>query len=374
MYKRRIKETVEKALFKGKVIIIYGPRQAGKTTLVKSILEKSKHTSRYVNADERDVRIAMEDKTSTELKAFLGNDDIVVIDEAQRVRNIGLTLKLLIDTFPKMQIIVTGSSSFDLANQVNEPLTGRKEEFFLPPLSFGEFVDAVGTHDANRLLEHRMVYGMYPEIVLSSQTESEKLLRELTKSYVFKDILSFGHIRHPEVVEKLLTALALQTGSEVSYTELSRLIGISKETIERYIRILEQAFIIFTLAPWSRNVRTELRKLRKIYFWDTGLRNVLINNLNPLELRQDVGALWENFLIVERRKKNMQEGRYARAFFWRTHQQQEIDYLEDYNGRLDAFEFKWGNGTWNPPAVFTTAYPNAHTIIINRNNVQTFIV
>lgn len=374
MIKRKIEEKIKAALFKGRVIVIYGPRQAGKTTLVKDILRSLVgHTSRYVNCDEPDVRRALEYKTSTEMRSFLGDIEVVVLDEAQRISDIGLTLKLLVDTFPEVQIIATGSSSFELANKINEPLTGRKEEFFLPPLSFSEFANKVGDIDARRLLELRLVYGMYPKVVTSDREDAAKRLQELARSYVFKDILSFDHIKNPEVLEKLLTALALQVGNEVSYTELARLVGVSKHTVENYVRILEQAFIIFRVGPWSRNLRTELRKLKKIYFWDTGVRNALINNLNMFPLRQDVGAIWENFLVSERMKKYKQDGMYIRPHFWRTHQQQEIDYIEESDGVLRAFEFKWKDKTWKPPKSFVDAYPDAKIALITSENYQDFI-
>jgi len=374
MIKRKIEQKIKDSLFKGKLIVLYGPRQAGKTTLAKDILKDYGDESHYVNCDEPDVSRALQDKTSTELRAFLGNYKLVVIDEAQRVRDIGLTLKLLVDTYPEMQIIATGSSSFELANKINEPLTGRKYEFFLPPLSYGELAEAEGLQATRRLLEQRMIYGMYPAIATQHSKEAETRLRELTQSYVYKDVLALGEVRNPEVLEKLLVALALQVGNEVSYTELSRLVGVTKETVEKYIRILEQAFIIFRVGPWSRNIRTELRKLRKIYFWDVGLRNMLINNLNSLELRTDKGALWENFLIAERMKMHAGNGISTRPYFWRTHTQQEIDYLEEVGGVLHAFEIKHKTQKWKAPATFTAGYPDATLTLVTRDSYEEFIL
>ncbi|OGY82219.1 MAG: ATPase [Candidatus Kerfeldbacteria bacterium RIFCSPHIGHO2_12_FULL_48_17] len=370
---RDLQPIIEKHLFKKKVIIIYGARQVGKTTILKALEEKlASHTSRYLNCDEPDVRTALTDKTSTELKAYLGDANIIFLDEAQRVKNIGLTLKLLVDNFPEMQIIATGSSSFDLANQIVEPLTGRKYEFILYPFSLEELRQIQNIQEEKRTLEQRMIFGMYPEIVLKS-SEAEELLRNITRSYLYKDILAFQNIRNPEVLDKLLQALALQIGKEVSYRELSNLLNIDQKTVANYIGILEKAFIVFTLKPYSRNIRNELKKLRKIYFYDLGIRNALINNLNPLSLREDVGGLWENFLLVERMKKLENTENSVNRYFWRTHQKAEIDYLEEKNGKLRAFEFKWGKKSARAPKAFSDAYQDAKFQVISKDNYEIFI-
>ncbi len=369
---RTIQKSVESSLFKGKIVIIYGARQVGKTTLMKAILEKYPESSGYLNCDEPDIRNALTEKTSTELKAFLGNKKLVVFDEAQRVKNIGLTLKLLVDNFPQIQIIATGSSSFELSNKIAEPLTGRKYEYHLYPFSLQELKNIYSDLEIDRLLERMMVFGMYPGIV-RADADAERELKELAKSYLYKDALQYQNIRNPEVLEKLLQALALQIGNEVSYNELSNLIGIDKNTVGTYIRILEQAFIIFRLNPFSRNLRSELKKLRKIYFYDPGIRNVLINNLNPLNLRQDAGVLWENFMISERLKRNNNHGISARSYFWRTKQKQEIDYIEEVNEKLFAFEFKLKKDKIRPPKPFLEAYPESRIELINKETYRKFV-
>lgn len=371
--KRTIQKQVEKALFKGKIVVIYGARQVGKTTLVREILRKFPEKSEYFNCDEPDVRVAFTEKTSTEIKAFIGNKKIVVLDEAQRVKNIGLTLKLITDNFPEIQIIATGSSSFDLSNEIAEPLTGRKIEFHLYPFSMEELGQVFSQLELNRLLEQRMIFGMYPEITING-AEAGRNLKNLASSYVYKDILQYQGIKNPEILEKLLQALALQVGNEVSYNELAGLVGVNKNTVASYIRILESAFIIFRLGPWSRNLRSELKKLRKIYFFDNGIRNALINNLNPPDLRTDVGALWENFIISERIKRNNNHAADARSFFWRTKQKQEIDYLEEQNGKMAGFELKWNKDNLHIPKSFREAYPESEVSLVNRKNFWKFIV
>lgn len=370
--KRIIQDQIEKSLFKGKIVVIYGARQVGKTTLVREILRKFPQKSEYFNCDEPDIREAFSEKTSTEIKSFIGNKKIVVLDEAQRVKNIGLTLKLIADNFPEIQVIATGSSSFDLSNEIAEPLTGRKIEFQLYPFSLEELSQALSRLELNRLLERRMIFGMYPEIALGG-AESGRNLKNLASSYVYKDILQYQNIKNPEVLEKLLQALALQAGNEVSYNELATIVGINKNTVASYIRILESAFIIFRLGPWSRNLRSELKKLRKIYFFDNGIRNALINNLNPLDLRQDVGALWENFIISERIKYNTNHAIDARSYFWRTKQKQEIDYLEEKNGKISAVEIKWNKDSFHIPKSFRDGYPESAAELVNRKNFWKFL-
>lgn len=370
--KRTIQKEIEQLLFKKKIIVIYGARQVGKTVLVKEIQKKDSENSIYFNCDEPDIREALTEKTSTEIKAFLGNKKLVIIDEAQRIKNIGLTLKLLFDNFPDIQIIATGSSSFELSNKIAEPLTGRKFEFYLYPFSFEELSAIYSEIETGRLLERMMLFGMYPDIALSKD-DSEKKLKDLARSYSYKDILQYQNIRNPEILEKLLQALALQIGNEVSYGELANLLGIDKNTVSNYIQILEKAFIIFRLGPFSRNLRNELKKLRKIYFYDNGIRNALINNFNPVNLRQDIGALWENFAISERQKYLNNHGIDKQVYFWRTKQKQEIDYLEELGGKLSGFEFKWNKEKFRPPKVFLKAYPESEIELISRNNYRDFI-
>jgi len=369
---REIQKPIENSLFSGKIIVIYGARQVGKTTLVKEIQKKFLADSSYFNCDEPDVRSALSNKTSTELKSFFGNKRLVILDEAQRVANIGLTLKLVADTYPNLQIIATGSSSFDLSNKIEEPLTGRKFEFFLYPLSLEELARKYSPLEIQRLLPSCMVYGMYPEIALG-ENNAEKKLKEIAKSYVYKDILQFDALRNADAIDRLIKTLALQIGNEVSYNELSSLVGINKNTVQRYIRILEQAFVIFRLNPFSKNARKELKKMRKVYFFDTGIRNALINNLNPLDLRQDTGVLFENFMISERIKFLRNRGESQNSYFWRAHQGAEVDYVEETNGVIAGYKFKWSKKTFRPPASFTELYPKSSLSLINRHTFSTFV-
>ncbi|MFA6582205.1 MAG: ATP-binding protein [Paludibacter sp.] len=370
---RALEKVIITRLFKRKAIVIIGPRQVGKTTLLHLISEKTDKKLLFLNCDEPDIRKKLELPTSTQLKAIIGDAELIMIDEAQRVKDIGITLKLLIDNLPDKQVVVTGSSALELSNSINEPLTGRKFEYKMLPFSFAEMVNANGFLEESRLLEHRMIYGMYPDVV-NNQGDEREVLTNIVSSYLYKDIFDFQDIRKPEIIEKLLQALALQVGSEVSINELAQLIGIDNSTILRYTDLLEKSYIIFHLNSYSRNIRNELKKSRKIYFYDNGVRNALISNLNPLGLRTDVGALWENFLLSERIKRNNYEGNYANCYFWRTTQQQEIDFIEDKDGILNCYEFKW-NTTKKAKltSTFATNYPNHTFKLINQDNYIDFI-
>jgi predicted AAA+ superfamily ATPase len=370
-YLRAIQPGIEAALFKGKAVVIYGARQVGKTTLVRDILAKSPERARYLNSDEPDIRAALTDRTSTELRALIGSKTLVAIDEAQRVRNIGLTLKLLVDTFPDVQVIATGSSSFELSNTISEPLTGRKVEFYLFPLSVAELLSQETPLESGRLLEQRLRFGMYPGVLTVDDPVS--VIQEIAQSYLYRDVLEYQTVRNPDQLRRLLQALALQVGSEVSYNELAQLVGIDKVTVNRYVALLEQAYIIFHLPPFSRNLRKELAKLRKVYFYDLGIRNALINNFNPLEIRSDVGALWENFVISERIKFNRNRRRYVNPYFWRTYDGAEIDYLEEAEGKLVGFECKWAAAGWRAPAAFSATYPEGSTHLVNRRNYLDYL-
>ncbi|MCP4653050.1 MAG: ATP-binding protein [Candidatus Omnitrophica bacterium] len=369
MITRQIQENIEKHLFKGKAIILYGARQTGKTTLVSMIKEKHKN-SLYLNCDEIDIREKLTKKTSTELATLIGNKKLVVIDEAQRVVDIGLTIKILVDTMKDTQIIATGSSSFELSDKIKEPLTGRVYEFHLYPFSFNELNSLYQKHELERIVEQRMVYGMYPEVVLSQEKE---ILLQLADSYLYKDILAYQNIKSHDILIKLLQAISLQIGNEVSYNELSSTVGIDKKTVENYINILEKAFIVFRLNPFSRNLRNELKKLRKIYFYDLGIRNALINNFNPLGIRQDTGALFENFVIAERIKRNSNLRLRKNFYFWRTHQQKEIDYIEEEAGILKGYEIKFSKTKFKAPQEFLKAYKDSSVELVNKSNCLEFI-
>lgn len=354
-------------------MVVYGARQVGKTTLVKDIEERHiKRNPLYLNCDEPDIKVLLTEKTSTELRHIIGNHELVIIDEAQRVQNIGLTLKLMVDNFPQVQVVATGSSAFELSNSVIEPLTGRKYEFYLFPLSIAELSAINSPLEIERLIEQRLITGMYPEVVTTPGNAND-LVKEIAGSYLYKDLLSYRGLRSPEAIERLLQALALQVGSEVSYNELAGTVGIDKKTVDTYIQLLEKAFIVFRLNPFSRNLRNELRKLRKIYFFDTGIRNAVIRNLNPIQLRQDAGGLWENFLISERFKLNMNNRIDVGCYFWRNHQQQEIDYLEDHGDRLSGYEMKWGNKKHRIPKSFLSTYKGSTIETIDRKNFMRFV-
>lgn len=298
---------------------------------------------------------------------------LVVIDEAQRVKNIGLTLKLFTDKIKSVKLLVTGSSSLDIANEINEPLTGRKWEFMLLPISTEEMIQYHGANEEKRLLTHRLVYGMYPEII-NRPGKEEALLRQLSGSYLYKDIFTFYDIRKPEVLEKLLQSLALQLGSEVNYHELAQLVGTDQATVQRYLDLLEKAFVVFRLPAFSRNVRNELKKSRKVYFYDNGIRNAILNSFKPVDMRTDSGALWENFLVSERVKWLGNHQYAANRFFWRTTQQQEIDYIEEKDGVLSAFEFKWSpTARVSFPKTFLNSYDNVQTAVITPENYFSFI-
>lgn len=369
---RTIQPYIERSLFQNKVIIIYGPRQVGKTTLAKQISDKFGTKSIYLNCDEPDVRRNLTDKTSTELVHYIGDKKLVVIDEAQRVQNIGLTLKLLVDTAPGIQIVATGSSSFDLSNRIAEPLTGRAFEFHLYPFSVEEMISARSILEFDRLLLGRMVFGMYPEVVLYDG-DVETRLRLMAKSYLFKDALEYQRIKNPDLVERLLQALALQIGQEVSFSELGNILGIDRKTVVNYIRLLTQAFIIFTIRPLHRNRRKEIGKLTKIYFYDCGIRNAIINNFNPIELRADVGNLWENFVMAERRKFLDNHGRFVNRYFWRTWSQQEIDLVEERGNVLHGYEIGWGKKRKIAPRQWNLMYPHAPYMVIDRINFTPFV-
>jgi len=365
---RSLEAKVENSMFKGKLVVIYGARRVGKTTLVQRILEK--YGGKYLNCDEPDVRNSLTNKTSTELSILFKGSKLVVIDEAQRVRNIGLTLKLAADNLSEVQIIATGSSSFDLSNKIKEPLTGRAIEYTLTPLLVSEVNTDVW--EADRRLESWLRYGLYPEVAAKPEN-AEETLRTIFKSFLYKDALEFAGLKNPEMVEKLVTALALQIGQEVSYTELANIVGVDQKTIATYVRLLELGFVIYRLQPLSRNLRKEISKSRKIYFWDLGVRNAVISNFNPLELRNDIGQLWENFVIMERVKKELVTQKTTNKYFWRTWDQQEVDYIEEAGGRFEATEIKWKKVRIGPPKVWAETYPNSGWRGVDRSNYWEFV-
>lgn len=373
MFERFLYKTIEDKLFKGKVINLIGARQVGKTTLLKQIF-REKDDVLWLNGDEMQVQNLFDNASADRLLSEFGSSKIVILDEAQRIKDIGLRLKLIADSDSDIQVIVTGSSAFELANKVNEPLTGRKWEYQMFPLSFGEMVAHHGKLKEMRMLPRRIVYGYYPEVVMNDGNEVE-ILKLLTDAYLYKDILSWENIKHPDKLQTLLRALAYQVGSQVSFNKLSQMCSLDNKTVERYIILLEQCYIIFRLPSFSRNLRHELKTSRKIYFYDNGIRNALIADYNAPETRQDIGALWENFVIAERMKSNEYYRRWVNRYFWRTKQQQELDYLEEGGGKLHAYEMKW-----NPRAkagltkTFSDAYPGTEFQVITPENIADFLL
>jgi predicted AAA+ superfamily ATPase len=372
MVERQLGGRVVPRIGAGKAIIIMGARQVGKTTFVRSLLA-GREDVLWLNGDEHDVQALFENISASRLRVIIGRHRVVVVDEAQRIANVGLRLKLLTDQLPDVQLVATGSSSFELANALNEPLTGRKWEFTMFPLSFAEMAAHHGLLEERRLMPHRLVFGYYPEIVSRPGDEAE-LLKLLTESYLYKDVLTLDRIKKSDGLVKLLRALAFQIGVQVSFNELARLCGIDQKTVEKYVDILEQAYIVFRLNSYSRNLRNELKASRKIYFYDNGVRNAVLSNFSQPENRTDIGALWENFLVSERAKRNHNSGDWPTCWFWRTSQQKEIDYLEEKNGTLAAYEFKWGrNANVKASKQFRKAYPEATFQIVTPDNFDEFL-
>ena len=375
MINRELYNTANSWLFQGKILIIYGPRQVGKTTLGKALLTSHASSGRYINCDILSNRQALQSTEPDQLQQFLGDKRIIVIDEAQRVENIGLTLKVLADHFPQLQIIATGSSSLDLANSVAEPLTGRAIQLMLYPITLREWQPHIEQISMDSTLENIMRFGSYPEVILmQDETKKRILLDNIVSNYLYKDILTFAGIKKPHIMQDLLQLIALQVGSEVSYRELSRTLGIAVKTVETYIDLLEKTFVLFRLRAFSRNLRKEIAKSFKLYFYDLGVRNSLIQSFNPLSMRNDVGALWENFCITERVKKNHYDSRYVNSYFWRTYDQQEIDYIEEAEGTLHAYECKFTQAKAKCPTAFMKHYPNSNFHVISRENAMPFVM
>jgi len=372
MIERHLFEIIFQKLFTGKAIILMGPRQVGKTTILRGLFG-NRSDFIWLNGDESDIQKLFGDISSSRLNALFADKKIVVIDEAQRIENIGLKLKLITDELQHIQLIATGSSAFNLANSINEPLTGRKWEYKMLPLSFSEMVKHHGLIEEKRMLPHRLIYGYYPEIVVNQGQEKE-LLKQLTDSYLYKDILMLEGVKKPDKLLKLLQALSFQIGSQVSDNELGQLCGLDNKTVNKYLDLLEKSFVIFHLGSFSRNLRNELKFSKKYYFYDNGIRNALIANFNQPELRTDIGALWENFMISERQKYLIYNDKWVNSWFWRTKEQKEIDYIEEEDGRISAFELKWNpDQKLKQPGSFKTAYPESIFLVIHRDNYESFI-
>jgi predicted AAA+ superfamily ATPase len=372
MITRVILKDILTKVYKGKAILILGPRQSGKTTLLKQISKHIEQKPLLLNCDDSNDRSVISTQSLSDLRSLIGLSKLILLDEAQRVQDIGITMKLIVDNFPEVQLIATGSSSFELSNSVNEPLTGRKYEYHLYPISYEEMADYSSAWDEQKALSNRLVYGMYPDIIINPG-EEQRLLNSLTGSYLYKDIFTFQDLRKPDLLDKLLRALALQIGSEVSYTELAQLTSTDQVTIQKYINLLEQAYIVFRLPNYSSNQRREIKRSRKIFFYDNGIRNALINDYRPLELRADIGQLWENYIVSERVKLLSNHFYYRNSYFWRSLSQVEVDYIETYEDKINGYEIKWNPTSKLKSKQFINTYPHATMELISTNSYQGFL-
>jgi len=369
---RIIEKDIKESLFKGKTIVLIGPRQVGKTTLIKNILQ-NKTAYLFLDGDDITVRQSLEYANTQEIKRIIGDNKILFIDEAQRINNIGITAKIINDQFKTIQLILSGSSALDLNNKINEPLTGRTFEYNLYPISWEEFQNHSNYIEAKQQLNGRLIYGMYPDVINNPGKEKD-ILKSLTNSYLYKDILALANIKKPEILEKLLIALAYQMGAEVSYNELAGLLKVNKDTIASYIQLLEKTYVIFRLKPFSKNLRNEIKNNSKIFFYDNGIRNALISAYNDIELRNDKGALWENFLVSERKKYLQYHKIHTNTYYWRTKQQQEVDWVEQKDLKIYGYEFKWSDKkNVKFPKSFIDEYA-AQTEAINKNNFVDFVM
>lgn len=376
MIKRAIEERIHNALAKKKVVTIMGPRQVGKSTLAGAMIPEDANDLE-INGDNTDVQTMFVNVDDTKMKVLIGNKNFLFVDEAQKIVNVGNMLKIVAEKFDDVKVIVTGSSAFKLAEAVNESLTGRKREFRLYPLSFKEMADETSVLEESRMIDHRLIYGYYPEVVTSPGNEKE-VIKELIDSYLYKDVLEENEIAKQDKLVRLVQALAFQIGSTVSANELAGLVGVDAKTVERYIDILEKCYIIFTLPSYAKNQRNELKFARKIYFWDMGIRNGVIGNMAPVSLRspEELGHMWENFLIAERIKRNDYAGRtFVQHYFWRTQQKKEVDLIEIEDGMMTGFEIKKKEGKRvGAPASFTAAYPDAHFECVTPSDLMSFLM
>lgn len=375
IYARTIFPAILEQLRSNKVIVITGTRRVGKTVLLRQIQAQTTLATLWLNGEDFDVQALLAQRSVAAYERLLGDTRLLLIDEAQAVPEIGRVLKLMVDSFAQLTIVATGSSAFDLTNQTGEPLTGRRIHFDLFPLAQLELGQAENSLQTRQQLEDRLIFGSYPEVVgLATSAQKIDYLRELVNSYLLKDILMYEQVKNSAKLLQLLQLISLQAGGEVSYDELGRQLGISKSTVERYLDLLAKVFILFRMGGYSNNLRKEVTKSAKWYFFDNGIRNALIPNFSLLAQRQDVGALWENYLIAERRKANSYQRRAVESYFWRTYDGQEIDLLEQQDGRLSAYEFKWQNRRVRVPGAFDKAYPDATFEVVHQDNYVDFVV
>ncbi len=375
MIKRSLeKEIIHQLTNTGKSVILYGPRQAGKTTLSKSIIQKINKKTLVINGDDKKYNSVLSSQDLHQLEGLVSGYELIFIDEAQRIENIGINLKLIIDNLPNIRILATGSSSFDLANKISEPLTGRVWTYTLYPIAISELLEEKSPYDIKTNLENNLLYGSYPEIYkYKNHKDKISYLHQLTTAYLYKDILEYADIKHAEKIDRLLKLLALQIGNLVSMSELANSLGINRETVINYIDLLKKSFVIFSVSGFNRNQRKEISKMDKIYFYDLGVRNSIIGNFNPTDSRTDTGNLFENLMIVERIKSNSYKQLYGNNYFWRLNTGAEIDYVEDSGGKLSGYEFKLTKERSTSKTSWQNAYPEAELQIINKDNFIKFL-
>lgn len=373
MFNRNIYKDIVTHFFKGFAIVLIGPRQVGKTTLIQELAKNEQFKTVYYNCDEPDVKRSLENITSTQIKNLVANNEVIIIDEAQRVENIGITLKLMVDNFKDKQFIVTGSSALEIADKIFEPLTGRQLLYHLYPLCVNEIYEGKTHIEIARNINWHLVYGSYPKVV-TDKADGELILKNLAGQYLYKDVLSWKDIRKPDLLDKILHLLALQISTEVSLNELATQLKVSVSTVDSYIDLLEKSGVVYKLKSFSTNERKEVTKMKKIYFWDNGIRNAILGRFDAIENRTDVGALWENFIITERIKMNFYQQKNVRSYFWRSKQQQEIDYVEVMDEKIIGFESKYNPmSKGKPTKAFTNLYPKATANIIHTENFFSFV-
>ena len=373
-YTRNIEDKILGRLNPGKVIVLLGARRVGKTIMMKRIAERFEGTSLFLNGDDYRTEALLAGKSVTEYKSLVGSNELIIIDEVQRINDIGRILKIIVDELPDKRVMVSGSSAFDLSNQIGEPLTGRKLTFLLFPFAQMELQPYENILQTKSLLEDRLIYGAYPELIfISDRQEKTNYLSDLVSSYLLKDILVLDNIKNSSKLINILRLLAFQVGMQVSVLEIANKVGLNKGTVEKYLDLLTKVFVIFKVEGFSRNLRKEISKTSRYYFWDNGVRNFLAANFNPLNLRNDTGQLWENYLISERRKWQAYQRMVVNNYFWRTYDQQEIDWVEERDGKLYGYEIKFQPKSARVPGGWRSTYPDASFEVINQENYLNFI-
>lgn len=377
LIQRSIYDQLAKKIQKGKVVILYGPRRSGKTFLLELLKKELQKKERvlWLNGESREVQDRLSTQIPEQLAQYLGDTTLLIIDEAQKIPQIGLNLKLIVDSFPQLKIIASGSASFDLSQKVGEPLTGRKKTLKLYPVSAQEIVTTKDMPYLHASLDQYLIFGGYPELFsLKTEKAKKEYLRDLADAYLFRDILEMENIKNARKIRDVLVLLAFQIGQEVSLSELGNNLDVHKNTVARYLDLLEKSFVLINIRGFSRNLRKEVTKSSRYYFYDNGVRNAIINNFNSLKLRDDVGMLWENYLIAERLKKQHYSGMLSNNYFWRTYDQKELDWIEERSGKLFGYEIKWGNKKVKAPAEWSQTYPQASYRLINRDTFSDFII